>query len=150
MLELETKPITPLLAVDTIIELLERPGRPIVLIQRKHPPLGWALPGGFVDVGETVESAALREAREETLLQITLKVLLGCYSDPRRDPRGHTVSLAFVAEARGDPQACDDAAALAVYALDVLPAALMFDHGHILQDYRAYRHTGVLPQPQPP
>jgi 8-oxo-dGTP diphosphatase len=97
--------------VDIVIELLDRPGRPIALIRRKNPPHGWALPGGFVDVGERVEAAAIREAWEETRLDVTLTTLLGCYSDPRRDARGHTASLVYVAEACGRPEACDDAAA---------------------------------------
>ena len=91
------KPVTPLLTVDIIIEMIDRPGRPIVLVERKYPPHGWALPGGFVDVGEPLESAAIREAREETSLEVTLKVLLGNYSDPARDSRGHTVSAVYIA-----------------------------------------------------
>ena len=83
-------PKTPSLTTDIIIELRDRADVPIVLIRRKHPPHGWALPGGFVDVGESLEHAAVREAEEETALRVTLKVLLGCYSDPSRDPRGHT------------------------------------------------------------
>ncbi len=104
------RPRTPALAVDVIIELEDRPGRPIVLIERRFPPSGHALPGGFVDVGETVEEAARREAREETGLDIRLGRLLGVYSDPARDPRGHTVSLVYVATATGEPVAGDDAA----------------------------------------
>lgn len=142
------RPVTPLLATDAIIELLDRPERPIVLIRRKHPPPGWALPGGFVDVGETIEAAAVREAREETALDVTLKVLFGCYSDPRRDPRGHTASVVYVAEARGNPQARNDAVGLEIFAPDNLPAELAFDHGRILQDYLVYRKTGKPPAPR--
>ena len=87
-----SRPVTPLLTVDIIIEMVDRPGRPVVLIERRNPPPGWALPGGFVDVGETLEQAAVREAREETSLEVALKTLLGNYSDPARDARGHTVS----------------------------------------------------------
>jgi 8-oxo-dGTP diphosphatase len=108
-------PVTPLLAADAIIELVDRPGRPIVLIERLNPPYGWAIPGGFVDVGERMEAAAIREAAEETGLAVTLRALLGIYSDPARDPRGHTVTAVYVAEARGEPRAMDDARALQVF-----------------------------------
>ena len=128
------RPVTPLLSVDVVIELIDRDARPIVLIERRYEPLGWALPGGFVDVGETVEQAAVREAREETGLLVELQVLLGCYSDPRRDPRGHTVSLVYVATARGEPEANDDAQAVAL-ADPAAPPALVFDHSRILADY---------------
>ncbi|MBN4073643.1 MAG: NUDIX hydrolase [Gammaproteobacteria bacterium] len=132
------RPVTPLVAVDAIIELVDRPGRPIVLIERKYPPHGWAIPGGFVDVGESLEAAAVREALEETSLNIHLKSLLGCYSDPARDHRGHTVSVIYVAEAEGVPLAQDDAKALGVYHInDDLPD-LAFDHQQVLMDYRDY------------
>ena len=138
-----SRPQTPLITVDLIIELVDRPGRPIVLIERRNPPLGWALPGGFVDRGETLEQAALREAAEETALKIRLKTLLGCYSDPQRDPRGHTVSAVYVAEAEGEPKAGDDAAKVAV--MDALnPPKFAFDHALILSDYRRFRETGLL------
>ena len=136
------KPTTPLLAADIIIELIDRAARPIVLIERKNPPFGWAIPGGFVDVGETLEHAAVREALEETGLAATLKTLLGCYSAPDRDPRGHTVSAVYVAEARGVPEARDDAKHLELFEPRSLPQALAFDHALILADYRAYRTTG--------
>jgi 8-oxo-dGTP diphosphatase len=142
-------PRTPLLAVDLIIELHDRPGRPIVLIERKHEPLGWALPGGFVDVGESVENAAVREAAEETNLEINLQTLLGVYSDPDRDPRGHTASVVYVASSAGDPVAMDDAAAVRVYDPANLPRQLAFDHARILEDYKAYRKTGKVPEPAP-
>lgn len=142
-------PVTPRLTVDTIIELNDRPGRPIVLIERKNPPHGWALPGGFVDIGETLETAAIREAREETSLNVTLTCLLGCYSDPARDPRGHTASAVYIATAHGEPRAADDAKALSVFTLDALPAALAFDHAQILRDYVHYRQHGELPSPRP-
>lgn len=141
-------PATPALTTDVIIELADRPGRPIVLIERRFPPLGWALPGGFVDVGEAVERAAVREAREETSLSVTLKALLGVYSDPARDPRRHTASAVYVAEARGEPRAQDDAKNVAVFSLDQLPSELCFDHARILSDYRVYRETGKLPVPR--
>ncbi len=132
-------PRTPLLAADTVIELSDRPGRPIVLIERANPPYGWALPGGFVDVGETVEAAAVREAAEETGLSVSLDALLGVYSDPARDPRGHTVSIVYVAHATGTPHAMDDAKALSVFAPGAWPQALAFDHARILADYLAWR-----------
>lgn len=137
-------PVTPKLTVDIIVELSDRPGRPILLIERKYPPHGWALPGGFVDVGETLEQAAVREAAEEISLPVTLNTLLGCYSDPARDPRHHTVSAVYVAEARGEPRAADDAAAVQAFQLDHLPTPLAFDHALILDDYRQFRHSARL------
>lgn len=138
------KPTTPLLAVDTIIALKDQSKQPIVLIKRRNPPPGWALPGGFVDVGETLEQAAMREAREETELEITLEALLGCYSDPARDPRGHTVSVVYTASAYGIPKAADDAAKLALFSVDDLPEKLAFDHRQILMDYANYLAGGEL------
>ncbi len=132
------RPETPALTVDVVIELVDRPGRPIVLIERRNPPPGYALPGGFVDVGETVEQAARREALEETGLEVSLTRLLGVYSDPARDPRLHTASVVYVGEARGEPRAGDDAARIRITTLDDLPA-LAFDHARILADYARQR-----------
>jgi len=137
-----TRPQTPLIAADAIIELADRPGRPIVLIERRNPPFGWAIPGGFVDLGERMEQAAVREALEETGLRVTLRALLGIYSDPRRDARSHTVTAVYVAEARGEPKALDDALALGVFGLEELPGELAFDHALVLADYRVHRATG--------
>jgi len=128
----------PALTVDIIIESLENEGK-FVLIQRKNPPLGWAIPGGFVDYGEKVEAAAAREAKEETSLKVELKTLLGVYSDPERDPRGHTVSVVFVAEGRGTARAKDDAAELDFFDHTTMPENLAFDHARILSDYFEYK-----------
>ena len=136
------KPVTPLLTVDIIVELNDDIDKSIVLIERKHPPYGWALPGGFVDVGETLATAAVREAKEEISLDVELKALLGCYSNPQRDTRGHTVSAVYIGKASGQPVAADDAANVAVYKLNDLPSELAFDHATILQDYRHYYETG--------
>jgi 8-oxo-dGTP diphosphatase len=141
------RPQTPHVAVDIVIE--HGDGRRIVLIERRNPPHGWALPGGFVDVGETVEAAAVREAREETGLDVGLTCLLGCYSDPERDPRGHTVSLVYVASGRGGPQERDDARQVRLVDPENPGVPLVFDHSRILDDYRRYRATGRAPGWQP-
>jgi 8-oxo-dGTP diphosphatase len=143
-------PKTPLVAADIIIELEDRAEPSVVLIERKNPPSGWALPGGFVDIGESVESAAIREAAEETGLHVTLRALLCVYSDPQRDPRGHTVSTVFIAQAKGEPHGMDDARDARVFSLDALPSPLAFDHATILSDYRAYLQTGKTPGPRSP
>lgn len=135
----------PAPTVDIIIELIDRPDRPIVLIERKFEPLGWAIPGGFVDYGETVTTAARREAQEETGLAVTLVELLGAYSDPARDPRKHTLSLVYVATAVGEPQAADDASQAAIVPIWQLPTDLCFDHDRILADYRHWRYYGDRP-----
>jgi 8-oxo-dGTP diphosphatase len=138
------KPITPLLAADTIIELTDFPDRPIVLIERANPPYGWAIPGGFVDLGEIVEQAAVREAKEEVQLEVRLIALLGIYSDPIRDSRGHTVTAVYVAEAEGIPVAADDAKNCRLFRLDELPETLAFDHAQVLADYKKFRETGQV------
>ena len=129
--------VSPRLTVDVIIEL---PGDRLVLIRRKYPPPGWALPGGFVEVGETVEHAACREALEETSLSVELIRQFHVYSDPARDPRGHTISVVFVGHAEGMPAGADDAAEAKAFPKDRLPEPLAFDHGRILEDYLAGRY----------
>jgi 8-oxo-dGTP diphosphatase len=131
--------------VDVIIELSNGSKKSIVLIERRNPPLGWALPGGFVDVGECVERAAVREMAEETGLHVNLRRLLGVYSAPDRDPRGHTVSVVFIGDATGKPHAADDAKQVCVCGLGNLPKNLVFDHQLILNDYEHLLKTGELP-----
>ncbi len=126
--------------VDALIELDD--GR-VVLVRRKYPPPGWALPGGFVEPGESLAEAAVREAREETGLAIELVEQFFTYSDPRRDPRRFTISTVFIAKASGEPAGADDAAEARAFRLDQLPAPLAFDHGQILADYLAYKKTGT-------
>jgi 8-oxo-dGTP diphosphatase len=133
----------PTPTVDIIIEWKDQG---IILIERRHPPLGWALPGGFVDEGETVEAGALREALEETSLHVELIDTLGVYSDPRRDPRKHTMSVTFIARADGEPSAQDDAANLRVFPLDAIPDNLCFDHRFMIQDYLHWKQTGQRPR----
>jgi 8-oxo-dGTP diphosphatase len=132
----------PLPAVDVIIE---RPGG-VVLIKRSREPYGWALPGGFVEEGETVEEAAVREASEETSLALELIEQFAVYSDPKRDPRGHTVSIVFIARAEGALKASDDAAEAGIFPVSRLPSPLCFDHPRILDDFRSYRETGQKPR----
>jgi ADP-ribose pyrophosphatase YjhB (NUDIX family) len=127
----------PVPTVDIIIELASGG---IVLVKRKNPPPGWALPGGFVDYGESLEAAAVREAREETGLAVELVRQLHTYSDPGRDPRQHTISTVFVARARGIPQAGDDAAETCIVTRDLCPVPLAFDHARILDDYFSGRY----------
>ena len=136
------KPQTPLLAADVIIELTDRFRPCILLIERKNPPYGWAIPGGFVDIGETVEHAAIREMAEETGLAVQLSSLLGGYSDPRRDPRGHTVTVVYVGQAKGQPKAADDARAVRLVDPYHPPGPLAFDHAGVLADYRRFLETG--------
>jgi 8-oxo-dGTP diphosphatase len=114
------------------------------LIERKNEPFGWAIPGGFVDYGESLETAAARESMEETGLDISDLRLLGCYSDPARDKRSHNISTVYVAKAQGTPQAGDDAAGLAVFPIDALPQPLCFDHGQILADYKQKKEAGTI------
>jgi 8-oxo-dGTP diphosphatase len=134
------KPVTPLLTVDIIIEMSDG----IVLVERKHAPLGWALPGGFVDVGESLSHAACREAREETSLEVVLDEQFFAYSDPGRDTRGATVSTVFIAHAEGTPKGADDAKRAEIFSLDRLPT-LAFDHTTILADYATFKKSGKRP-----
>jgi 8-oxo-dGTP diphosphatase len=137
----------PAPTVDILIELDGRPGT-LVFIERAHEPHGWALPGGFVDYGEALADAAVREAKEETGLDVELIELFHCYSDPSRDARRHTVSTVFIARAKGEPVGADDAARAAVTPADAPPGTLVFDHGTIVADYLAYKRTGKRPPPR--
>ncbi|MGO9614368.1 MAG: NUDIX domain-containing protein [Dissulfurispiraceae bacterium] len=121
----------PLPTVDIIIEF----DKDIVLIKRKNPPIGWAMPGGFVNYGESLESAAKREAKEETGLNIMIIRQFHAYSAPERDPRFHTITTVFVAKGEGAAKAGDDAAEIGVYQRDNLPSDIVFDHKDILDDY---------------
>jgi 8-oxo-dGTP diphosphatase len=127
--------------VDLIIEYEDQG---LVLIDRGKPPFGWALPGGFVEYGETLEAAARREAQEETGLKVTLLGQFHTYSDPQRDPRQHTITTVFVARGHGTPRAADDARALAIFSPSGLPATLAFDHARILADYLKVRQDWLL------
>jgi 8-oxo-dGTP diphosphatase len=129
----------PVPTVDCVIELS---GERVVLIRRKNPPLGWALPGGFVDEGERLDVAAVREVKEETGLDVELVEQFFTYSDPSRDPRRHTLSTVFIGRAQGEPQGADDAAEARAFPLEALPRELCFDHGTILADYLTYKRTG--------
>lgn len=135
----------PLVTVDIIIELA---AGGVVLIERKNPPQGWALPGGFVDYGESLESAAVREAKEETCLDVDLLEQFYSYSDPRRDPRHHTVSTVFIAASNGVPRGADDAETARAFTEDRLPSPIVFDHRQILADYFRFKRTGERPKPR--
>lgn len=124
-------PRNPFITVDIIIEI----NSGIILIKRKNPPHGWAIPGGFVDYGESIEDCARREAKEETGLDIRLRRQFHTYSDPGRDPRHHTVSTIFIAAATGLPKAGDDAEDADIFTRESLPEDIAFDHRKILEDY---------------
>jgi len=121
--------------VPTVDIIIEWNGKGIILIHRKNTPFGWALPGGFVDYGESLEEAAVREAREETSLDVTLSRQMHTYSKPDRDPRQHTISTVFIARATGTPRAADDADNIGIFTESHLPEPIVFDHGDILKDY---------------
>jgi 8-oxo-dGTP diphosphatase len=133
----------PAPTVDVVIRLA---GDRVVLIRRRNPPHGWALPGGFVDEGEPLDRAAAREALEETGLAVTLEEQFLSYSDPRRDPRRHTISTVFLGVASGEPRGADDAAEARAFPWDGLPTELVFDHREILADVRRYLLTGARRQ----
>jgi len=131
-------PKTPYLAVDGIVKLFDQKGnfKGIVLIERKNPPVGLALPGGFVEVGETVEEAVKRELFEEINLNFHIERILGVFSDPQRDPRFHVVSVVFVGRAVGEPRASSDAKEAKVFKLEEIPwDKLVFDHAKILKKF---------------
>ncbi|MCK6508011.1 NUDIX hydrolase [Myxococcota bacterium] len=153
-------PEGPLPTVDVLVPAPTPDGPGLVLIRRAHPPAGWALPGGFVDRGEKVEDAALRELLEETGLRGALVELLGVYSDPARDPRRHTLSVVYVARAEGEPTGGDDASEARVFGGAALRALargeagadglrLAFDHARIVSDYLCWLETGRRPAPAP-
>lgn len=131
----------PLPTVDIIIELAEG----IVLIERKNIPHGWALPGGFVDYGESLETAAVREAKEETTLDVQLVEQFHTYSDPQRDARHHTLATVYIATANGTPRGADDAKVARVFRENDLPSPMVFDHPRILREYFVYKKTGRRP-----
>jgi ADP-ribose pyrophosphatase YjhB (NUDIX family) len=126
----------PFPTADLIIEY----NRGIVLIKRKNPPEGWALPGGFVEYGESLEAAAVREAKEETGLDVELLRQFHAYSDPKRDPRHHTITIVFIATAKGKASAGDDAKEIGVFSKDTLPEQIAFDHRDIINDYYSGRY----------
>jgi len=134
----------PIPTVDIIIEIERENGQEgIILIKRKNPPYGWALPGGFVDCGESLEEAAVREAKEETSLDIRLKSQFHTYSDPKRDPRKHTISTVYVAAAQGKPKAQDDAKEIAIFTKEEIDFPLAFDHQEILADYFKQKNKNI-------
>jgi 8-oxo-dGTP diphosphatase len=135
---------SPALTVDVVAL---SPDDRVVLVRRRYPPPGWALPGGFVEGGETVEAAAVREAREETGLEVSLTDLLYVYSDPRRDARRHTASVVFLGRTSGVPVGADDAAEARAFGWDELPSPIAFDHAAILADARRFLLTGARRRP---
>ena len=137
----------PTPTVDMLIEIDGRPGE-LVFIERGNEPKGYALPGGFVDEGEWVADAAVREAKEETQLDVTIIELFHVYSNPARDPRKHTVSAVFIGSASGTPKGSDDAVKAIICDPAALPGPLVFDHATIVADYVTYKATGKRPPPR--
>jgi ADP-ribose pyrophosphatase YjhB (NUDIX family) len=135
---MEKRHINPFPTVDIIIET----GGGIVLVKRANPPFGWALPGGFVEYGESLEACAIREAREETNLDVRLIEQFHTYSEPSRDPRHHTITTVYIAKAHGNPKGADDAETAEIFVQEQLPEPLAFDHARIIDDYFLYR-SGV-------
>jgi 8-oxo-dGTP diphosphatase len=132
---------------DVLIEMDGRPGE-LVFIERTNEPKGFALPGGFVDEGEWVIDAAVREAKEETALDVEIIEQFHVYSDPSRDKRMHTMSTVFIGRASGTPVGGDDAKRAIISRPDALPGPLVFDHATIVADYIAYKTRGVRPPPR--
>lgn len=136
-------PPGPSATVDVIVDM----GGRVVLVERRFEPKGWALPGGFIELGESAPAAAVREVREETGLVPTLADLFHVYSDAGRDPRRHTLTVVYLGTATGEARAGDDAARVDLFAPDALPTPIAFDHARILADYFTYRRTGRRPPP---
>jgi ADP-ribose pyrophosphatase YjhB (NUDIX family) len=134
----------PIPTVDLIIEISANGKSGIILIERRNPPFGWALPGGFVDYGESLEQAAIREALEETSLNVHLLNQFHSYSDPARDPRQHTITTVYIASATGNPKAADDAINLDIFQENHLPKPIVFDHQLIIQDYFQYKKSNSV------
>ncbi len=132
--------VNPIPTVDIIIEYKNG----IVLIERKNFPFGWAIPGGFVDYGESLEEAAIREAKEETNLDVELICQLHTYSSPDRDPRQHTISTVFIAKGKGELKGKDDAKNAKIFTKRNLPENIAFDHEEILNDYFKFKETGRI------
>jgi len=140
--------IAPFQTTDILIRRVKNGEEAVVLVRRKNPPHGWAIPGGFVEYGESAEACAVREAEEETGLRVKLTGLLGVYSDPNRDPRFHTISTVYTAEGEGEPKADSDAAEAGVFTRDELPPDIAFDHRAILEEYFGRIRRGST-QPAP-
>ncbi|MCK5139536.1 MAG: NUDIX hydrolase [Thermodesulfovibrionia bacterium] len=135
---MKNPPKSPFCTVDAIIEIrsnMNTQMEGIILVKRKNPPFGWAIPGGFVDYGETLEDAVCREMKEETGLDVTLVRQFHTYSDPHRDPRHHTISTVYIAASAGRPKAGDDAEEVEIFTEDSLPEDIVFDHRKVLEDY---------------